>query len=178
MRSELPSSEYLSECLEYFPETGELRWKARPYHHHHIEGEIKRFNSNYAGNEAGRIKHDGYRELRLDGKYYSVHRIIYKMVTGEDPVALVDHINGDKSDNRWVNLRDASHTQNNHNRRVGRNNTTGYKGVSKLKDGRYKVSIRVGNNKRLHLGYFLDLNEAAKAYANAAQKHHGEFSCV
>jgi hypothetical protein len=82
-----------------------------------------------------------------------------------------------KDDNRLSNLRLANETQNNHNRRISRNNTTGYKGVSvDSKNNKFKSSIRVGNGTRIFLGYFNTAEEASLAYQEAANKYHKEFA--
>jgi hypothetical protein len=89
----------------------------------------------------------------------------------------IDHVNGNKLDNRRCNLRVCTSAENKYNRGVYFNNTSGMKGVTfNKKEKKYKVSIRIGNNKRLHLGYFIDLREAALAYNKAAKKYHGEFA--
>lgn len=81
--NKIPSVEYLKECFTYDPKTGILTWNHRPRHHHKLEREVKRFNTNYAGKEAGRLTTSGYREVVLDGSYISAHRIIWKLRTGE-----------------------------------------------------------------------------------------------
>jgi len=174
--NELPTLEYLKECFEYFPDSGKLVWSHRPENHFVSSREHKRYCSTRLGKEAGRIRFDGYLELRLDYVYYGVHRIVYKLMTGEEPENFIDHINGDKSDNRWDNLREATSTQNNHNRKISKNNTTGYKGVSwNSHFGKYKSSIRVGEGRRIFLGYFDSLEEAKDSYNKAADQHHKEY---
>ena len=85
----------------------------------------------------------------------------------------IDHINGNKSDNRKANLRLCTPRQNMTNQKRRRNNTSGYKGVSEIRPGRFQVSI---DNKVI--GWFRDAIEAAKAYDNAAVKLHGEFAVL
>lgn len=88
---------------------------------------------------------------------------------------VVDHINGDGLDNRRENLRIASHSQNQWNRRNARNNKTGYKGVSiDKRSGKFRAGISVGG-KHIHLGLFSTAEEAAQAYAEASRKYHGEY---
>jgi hypothetical protein len=112
---------------------------------------------------------NGYR-----GSKIALHREIMKAVPGQ----MVDHINGDTLDNRRVNLRICDNTQNQRNSRLGKNNTSGYKGagwhkIHKKWVGRIKV-----NNKLIHLGYFNTVIEAAKAYDEAAIKYFGEFANI
>ncbi len=88
----------------------------------------------------------------------------------------VDHINGNKLDNRLENLRPASHLQNQQNRGAQSDNKTGYKGVSFHKAmGKYLASIRV-NGKSIHLGYYTNPLDAALAYDAAARQYHGSFA--
>jgi len=86
----------------------------------------------------------------------------------------VDHINGNGLDNRRENLRLCTNAENARNRRLSKNNTTGYKGVD-LDANRYRAQIRVGQ-KFVYLGRFDDPIEAAKAYDAAAREHYGEFA--
>lgn len=112
---------------------------------------------------------------RKNGKFYSLlmHRIILNLT---DNKIKVDHINGNGLDNRKQNLRLATTQENGYNRKVNKNNTSGYKGVVYHKrDKRYQCSIKI-NGKRIHLGYFKTAIEAAKAYNEAAIKYFGEFA--
>lgn len=89
---------------------------------------------------------------------------------------VVDHINGDKSDNRRSNLRVCTQAQNCANSKRPVSNISGYKGVHFYKQyGKYSVKLQV-NRKQLFFGYFEDKHEAAKAYNEAAIKHYGEFA--
>lgn len=103
-----------------------------------------------------------------------MHRLIAGVPDGVD----VDHKNGNGLDNRRRNLRAATQTQNNGNRRLHSNNTSGFKGVSWHKRGaKWLASIRI-NQRAQHLGLFTDPVEAAHAYDSAARLHFGEFSAV
>lgn len=99
-----------------------------------------------------------------------MHKVL--LVTDLD----VDHINGDPLDNRKSNLRPATRSQNNANKGLQSNNTSGYKGVSKFKlTGRFQAYIKK-QNKRIHLGYFPTPEQAATAYNSAAKELFGEFA--
>jgi hypothetical protein len=88
----------------------------------------------------------------------------------------VDHINGNGFDNRRANIRACLPSENTKNRKISKNNKSGYKGVIWSKKGTaWSASIGV-NNKRLHLGYYQTKEEAAMAYNNAAKILHGEFA--
>lgn len=104
----------------------------------------------------------------------ALHRLIIDVKKDE----MIDHINGDTLDNRRENLRVCNNTQNQRNQKLSNRNTTGYKGVSWHKKEKKWISrIRV-NNKLIHLGYFKDLIEAAKAYDKAALIYFGEFASI
>lgn len=121
----------------------------------------------------------GYLRFHVDGWLYKAHRLAWLYVHGEWPDQL-DHINGDKADNRIANLRLATTKQNHGNRPKNRNNTTGYKGVHLHdKNGRlakpFVATIYV-NGRGIHLGMFATAEAAHAAYVAAAQKHFGEFA--
>lgn len=100
-----------------------------------------------------------------------LHRVIMDAKDNE----YVDHINWDKSDNRKSNLRIATKTQNNINIKRKSNNTSGYTGVSVLKNGKYKSSISLNGNK-YHLGTFDKLDDAIRIRHKAELALHGEWS--
>lgn len=100
-----------------------------------------------------------------------LHRVIMKAKDNE----IVDHINWDKSNNKKSNLRIATKTQNNINIKRKSNNTSGYTGVSVLKNGKYRSAISI-NGKKYHLGTFDRLEDAVKVRHKAEQILHGEWS--
>ena len=147
---------------KYDPDTGQFYWRVdRGYR-------IK------AGDKTGSKNGRGYVQLNVDGKHYYAHRVAWLIMTGEWPNEVIDHINGDPSDNRWENLRSATHAQAHQNIKVYKSNSTGLVGAYKA-DGRWVSMISV-NGKRLHLGSFNTIEEAARAYINAAKKFHGGFN--
>lgn len=105
-------------------------------------------------------------------KHVYMHRYIMGVKAGQE----VDHINGDKLDNRKENLRIASHSENGKNQVKPKNNTSGFKGVTRNKyKGNWIAQIKI-NGKHLSLGRFDDIQEAARAYDDAARKYFGEFA--
>jgi len=106
-----------------------------------------------------------------------MHREIAKRM-GLDLSNEIDHKDNNGLNNRRENLRTATHAQNNQNKGKSKNNTSGYKGVNWEKR-RNKWRARIYFNKNyIHLGYFNDIEEAAKAYEKAAKKYHGKFARI
>lgn len=172
--------EFLRESLSYDMETGILLWKVRPRQHFKTERGWNNFNSQFAGKVAGNLATSprvaGYRFINVGNNYLiGAHRIAMALISGEWP-DYVDHINGNRSDNRATNLRSCSKVQNSRNRKMNLNNRSGLKGVSRhLKTSRWYARIQV-NKKQIHLGMFDTPEAAHAAYSKAAKQLHGEFA--
>jgi hypothetical protein len=161
----LPSQDYLLKVLDYSIITGNLFWKKNVG--------TKRIKGKIAGSLN---KDNGYITVCLGGTKYRAHRIIWKMITGEDPVELVDHIDGDRSNNSWHNLREATVSENLRNARMSSKNSSGYKGVSfNSSRNRYEAYITI-KRRHYYLGGYMTAEEAYAAYCAGANKHHGEFA--
>ena len=125
------------------------------------------------------VTHYGYFQMNIFGRPYLIHRLIYLFMTGEFPEHDVDHINGDRTDNRWCNLRQVTRLENLHNIGLRNSNSTGYVGVSLRKDtGKYHAYID-DHNIRIHLGNFEYIDDAIKVRQQAELKfeyhpNHGE----
>lgn len=114
-----------------------------------------------------------YLRVWIDNRLYYMHRLAWFYTYGKWP-KLIDHINGDGKDNRLINLRLASHTQNHANSKRYCNNKTDYKGVSLLR-GRYRATIKI-NKKQVELGTFDSPQEAYLAYVAKAKEVYNEFA--
>ena len=157
--------ERVREVFAYDPETATVTWL------------VATSNRVKVGDRAGSLNNggDGYRRICIDGRGYLEHRLIWRWMTGSWPAAQIDHINGDRSDNRWANLREATNAQNLANRGANKNNTSGFKGVSRFRQ-RWQASI-TKDGRQIHSVY--DTPEAAHAaYVAAANELHGEFARV
>ncbi len=153
----------LHDVLHYDSETGEFRWRKQ------VSRSVK------TGDIAGLTDEDGYRRITIGGKIYPAHRLAWLYMTGNWCPVFIDHRDGNPSNNRWSNLRRATISQNNANRRVHRNNKCGFKGVVRNHIGRWCAAI-YKNGRRYHLGSFATAEEAHAAYVTAARKLHGEFA--
>ncbi|MBX3579886.1 MAG: HNH endonuclease [Rhizobiaceae bacterium] len=157
------TAERLRELLSYDPTTGVFVWRVR-------RGPIA------AGSVAGTPDGIGYIQIRIDRKHYRAQRLAWLYVTGEMPPHQVDHVNGERSDNRWANLRKATNAQNSANQRLKRCNTSGFKGVCWHAGGRAWMARIRANGKSHYLGLFGSREAAHAAYVAAADKLHGEFA--
>ena len=129
-----------------------------------------------AGELAGAKTLNGYKQIGINRKVYLQHRVIFLMFHGYLP-KYVDHINGNRNDNRIENLREVTSSQNNCNRKVTKKTKYPVRGIyqhSKYKD-KYCVEIYV-DKKRKHIGIYKTLEEAIKASNDARQKYHKEFA--
>jgi hypothetical protein len=152
----------LKHLFDYDKETGDLIWKMS-------RGTAKK--GDVVGGDNGR----GYLRASINSKLYSIHRLVFLMHKGYLPVVL-DHIDGNTRNNRIENLRPASKSQNQHNRKIGKNNTSGFKGVYYHKKTA-KFRARIGHlNKTIFLGAYNTPEEADVAVRAAREELHGSFA--
>lgn len=128
----------------------------------------------YVGEIAGKI-HNGYVRISHKNKFYSAHRLAWLYVYGFMP-KMIDHINGNRSDNRICNLREANHSTNAMNRKISTNNKCGVKGVRWAASNKKWRAQIVVSGKHIHLGMFLNINDAENAVVSARNQLHGEFA--
>jgi hypothetical protein len=126
------------------------------------------------GDAAGCINGTGYRRIGLGGRYYTEHALVFLMFHGYVPKE-IDHINGNRADNRIENLRSVTRSQNQYNKRQQRN-ASGYRGVTwHKKTGKWLVRVGL-NNKNKSLGYYDDLELAALVAEEGRSLHYGQFA--
>ena len=143
--------------LEYDPATGLFRWS----HPHHRQP-----SGWFEGNKGVRQ----YRRLWWKDRHYLAHRVAWRLMTGRWPRNEIDHIDHDQSNNRWSNLRAATHKQNGKNTRLRTYNKTGVRNVSLFGD-RYRVVVM-----QTHIGLYDTIEAAAKAARIARRKYYGRFA--
>ena len=149
----------LKELLHYNSKTGVFKWL------------MPRSQNAKAGDIAGHKRTDGYISIVVDGKTYFASRLAFLYMEGYIPEHEVDHINRIKDDNRWKNLRHVTAQCNVRNRLVQKNNNSGITGVHWNKQCKRWVCFISIYHKRIHLGYFNTLKEAAKARWKAEVKY-------
>lgn len=128
-----------------------------------------------AGTVAGAKHSQGYVQVGVDGVNTYAHKIVFAMVNGFWPELDIDHIDGNRSNNRPSNLRLATRRENLTNMRNGRPNKTGYRGVCRHINGLFNARMKIGA-KVMSLGYYKTSREAAEVYVLESLEHHGEFS--
>lgn len=157
------TAEFVRSFLDYDPETGIFTWRAKiatkgRYLPGQVAGSRKKFHV----------------MIGLIGHRYCAHRLAWLWMTGEWPVAEVDHGNLDGFDNRWINLRAATRSQNNANT-SNRSDISPFKRVRfDRRRGKWQARIKYDGHEK-HLGYFTTAEEASEAYRKAAQEHWGEY---
>lgn len=156
------TQEFLKSILKYDPLTGIFTW---------TNGFIN--NPEYMHN--GFVNYKGYLMLQINGKHYRQHRLAWLYMTGEWPKDQIDHKNNIKHDNRWDNLRPSDNQLNHYNLNKPKNNTSGAKGVRKLKTGKYQARIKY-NQKEIYLGIYDTLELASDAYLAKSQELAKEFA--
>lgn len=158
-----PAVAELRSLLVYEPDTGIIRW-------------AKRCGQSAKNRSISHINKTGYYAFTVCGKTRLVHRAAWALTHGEWPESMIDHINGDRLDNRLVNLRLCEHVQNCQNR-TARISSNGFKGVTTLPNGKHQAQIKVYGTSR-YLGCFDSAVDAALAYDIAAKSAFGTFASL
>ena len=150
------SYEQLTKLISYDSSTGVLTWKK-------------------SGKIAGCWHPTGYLYVTVNQQAYRAHRLIWFIMTKKWPKDVVDHIDGDSSNNRFWNLREATLSQNQHNRRMSKNNTSGVKGLTWNKPmKKWMARVKV-DGVSVHVGYFNSKTKAKKALMEVRLRLHGDF---
>lgn len=173
----LPDVSLVRGLLSYEPATGVFLWRERTPAHFDSKHpwEWKKWNAKYANQPAGSLQR-GYIKINLGGDMVYAHRLAWLLSYGEPVPPEIDHINGNRTDNRIANLRGADRSGNSRNSGIRRDNTTGAKGVTFDKaTGKFRVTVSI-NGKHHRLGRFVTLKEAVTARREAAERLHGEFA--
>jgi hypothetical protein len=152
----------LKELLDYNSKTGLFTWKV--YKKCVTKGSL-----------AGSIKNTGYLSIGIDYKIYSAHRLAWLYSYGVMPKS-IDHINGNKLDNRLENLRECNLSENSKNVKITKRNTSGVKGVNFDKYHKKWRAELYSNGKRVYLKYFSNINEAEFDINSARKTFHKEFA--
>jgi uncharacterized protein YdhG (YjbR/CyaY superfamily) len=172
----LPSAQYLRECFDYNPDTGDLIWRVRPRHHFATQPAMDGINKRCAGKIAGMVTDQGYVHIRVDGERILAHRVVWKMLNGKDPEHRIDHRNGNGADNRAANLREATRSQVRQSSPHRRGSASKYKGVTQTTNKkRWRATITIGKQ-CTYLGTFDTEEEAHAVYCVEAERRFGEFA--
>lgn len=162
MTTDLLSYARARELFEYDDRTGLLRWK------------IDRGGRGRKGRAVGTLHRDGYLQVKIGGKQYLLHRVIWLWYYGFWPMDQIDHVNGCRSDNRLVNLRQCTNASNQHARPYA-SALKFPRGVRVQHSGRFQAQIQVAGRK-ISLGTYDTPEEAAEAYGRAAKRNYGDFA--
>lgn len=154
------SAERAREVIDYDPETGVMTWRKTLS------------NRAMAGAVAGTVGKNGYRYVSVDGHRCLVHRLAWLWMTGAWPVALIDHKDTDRTNNRWANLRDSTYKLNAENKqRALPANKVGLLGVSQGRKGRFKAQIQANGLNRW-IGEYATPELAHTAYVAVKRQLH------
>jgi hypothetical protein len=155
------SQDELQKRVHYDPETGKFTWlpSAGPHGGH-------------AGCEAGTLTSGGYIQIGMNYKSMLAHRLAWLYMTGSWPDCQIDHIDGNRTNNRFSNLRSVNRQQNVLNS-LRKSTTSPYPGVSRPRNGRFRAMIKSGDKSRV-IGYSDSEKEAYALYLMDFAEHHGE----
>lgn len=159
--AEALTAEVAREWFDYNAETGLIVWKRKP------KAKVR------MGDVVGNLNRHGYRCLKFKGQQYLAHRLAWLLQTGSWPEGDIDHMNGNRSDNRFVNLRDVPRAENTQNTRAAKssNKSSGLLGVSRKGETRWVSSIWA-KGRRHHLGTFNTPEEAHAMYLKKKRELH------
>lgn len=153
----------LKRLLDYNPLTGEFTWLV-----------FRGGGAPQVGELAGWLNWQGYREIKTGRRIYQASRLAFLWMTGRWPKATIDHVNLDATDDRWINLREATAPNQMRNRRGWSRH--GFKGVdADLRKGGFVARLKIGG-RQIYLGRRRMAAEAHELYRAAAKKRFGAFA--
>jgi hypothetical protein len=158
----------VSKLLKYDASTGSLTWAARPESMFSSARACNAWNARYAGKVAMSLGYYGYRVVSIRKNRYMAHRIVWLLETGAWPSGEIDHIDQNRSNNCFQNLRDVPRSVNMKNKKRQTNNSSGLSGVSWMRANSKWAAYLNNNGKRKHLGLFSTKEEAFAARLSAA----------
>jgi hypothetical protein len=156
----------LKSGISYDPDTGILTWKR-------MENRRALWNDRHPGTAIGILDRDGYLHFKFRNQHFRVHRVAWALHHGCWPSKQLDHINGDRADNRISNLREADYLEQGQNRGLSIRNTSGFTGVTYNKRMRLWVANIRANGKKAYLGSAKSPEDAHALYLEAKRKLHG-----
>ena len=159
--------EILRELLSYDPDSGVLTWKVRDRKWFKTDRNYRWWNTRFAGKDIACVDARGYILVCIFYKLYKVHRVAYAIYHDIWPSEQIDHINGIRTDNRIINLRNVSNQENLKNQAINIKNTSGTIGVSWSKQSNKWIAQIKVNGKQKHLGYFTNIENAISARKQA-----------
>lgn len=163
------TAEHLRSILDYDAAMGEFRWRSRA-------DRDRSWNHRHVGKRAGSVLANGYRYINILNKLHLEHRLAWLWMIGEWPTAQVDHINRDRADNRWVNLREATNQENQNNTKLRSTNKSGVRGVSwDKRKNRWYATITV-DGKMMNLGRYIAKEDAIAARREAELRYRGSIA--
>jgi hypothetical protein len=175
----LPSRDLVRQLLHYDPDTGVLTWLHRPRDMFGTEQAWLAWNGKMAGKAAGarwEYKAQTCLYVSLRPRKLKAHRLAWLLHYGEPVPDIIDHVDTDGFNNRITNLRAATKGQNNANSRLRKSNRFGAKGVSRANQPTGFCASIMAEGRRIYLGTFATVEEAAEARRDAAARLHGEFA--
>jgi len=172
MTAPILSQSFLKELITYHPDSGVMVWNWRPIYHFKTENMANFWNRLHAGRPCGGKQSGGYLHITIGNNKYLSHRLIFLYMEGLLPEEEVDHINHNRADNRWINLRKISKKENAKNKRPSSRNLSGICGVHYIKATSNWIAVIGINRKYIHLGTFSSKEEAISA-RHAAEVKYG-----
>ena len=166
------TQDQLKSLVHYNPDTGIFTWLPKPINGNDRNNSVK-WNKRYAGCRVGSIGthcKKRYYSAGIMGKKMYLHRLAWLYITGSHPDDVIDHINGNTLDNRFVNLRSTTKSQNQKNSKLDWRNKTGISGVWFCERMQKYICYITSSNKRYYLGSFADFDEAVLVRKKAELK--------